>query len=118
MSLLGRFFGQTASDQDGWIDVADLSAALAKAPPPTIIDVRNPDEFTGPLGHIDGARNIPLPVFGNHLPELAQDEGPVVLVCHTDRRSSTAASALRKAGKQQALVLRGGMTAWRANQPG
>ena len=48
---------------------------------------------------------------------IRQQEGSVVLICHTDRRSSTAATALRKAGKQQALVLRGGMTAWRANQP-
>lgn len=118
MSLLSRFFGQQDASQDGWIDVADLSAALAETPAPTIIDVRNPDEFTGPLGHIDGAENIPLPVFGNHLTELAQRAGPVVLVCHTDRRSSTAAAALRKAGAQQTLVLRGGMTAWRTNHPG
>lgn len=117
MSLLSGFFGKTDAGQDGWIDVAELSAALAETPSPAIIDVRNPDEFTGPLGHIDGARNIPLPVFANHLSELAQAEGPVVLVCHSDRRSSMAAAALRKAGKQQTLVLRGGMAAWRTSQP-
>jgi rhodanese-related sulfurtransferase len=117
MSLHNKFFGKPDAGQDGWIDVADLSAALAETPPPAIIDVRNPDEFTGPLGHIDGAQNIPLPVFATHLAELAQNEGPVVLVCHTDRRSSMAAAALRKAGKQQTLVLRGGMTAWRTTQP-
>ncbi|HVY16108.1 MAG TPA: rhodanese-like domain-containing protein [Rhodopila sp.] len=114
MSLMNRLFGKTPAEQEGWIDVPDLAAMLKDGTPPSVIDVRNPDEFTGPLGHIDGARNIPLPAFEGHIPELARQAGSVVLVCHTDRRSAMAATALRKAGKQQALVLRGGMTAWRA----
>ncbi len=118
MTRLAGLFGRPGPIQDSWIDVGGLAAALGDTPPPSIVDVRNPDEFTGPLGHIEGARNIPLPAFANHAAELAQAKGPVVLVCHTDRRSSMAASALRNAGKQDVLVLRGGMTAWRAAQPG
>lgn len=118
MTLLSRLFGKTDSAQDGWIDVDDLATTLGETPPPSIVDVRNPDEFTGPLGHIEGARNIPLPVFANQVAELGRETGPIVLVCHTDRRSSMAAASLRKAGKQDVLVLRGGMTAWRATQAG
>jgi rhodanese-related sulfurtransferase len=118
MTLLSRLFGKPGPIQDGWIDVDDLAATLSETPPPSIVDVRNPDEFTGPLGHIEGARNIPLPVFANQAADLARDPAPVVLVCHTDRRSSMAAAALRKAGKHDVVVLRGGMTAWRATQAG
>ena len=31
-----------------------------------VLDVRGPDEFTGPLGHIGEAKNVPL----NELPAL------------------------------------------------
>jgi hypothetical protein len=43
-----------------WIDPAALADAMAHDSPPSVIDVRRPDEFTGPLGHIAGAVNIPV----------------------------------------------------------
>jgi rhodanese-related sulfurtransferase len=109
MALFSSLFGQ----KDGWITVDDLKTALASETPPFVIDVRNPDEFTGPLGHIEGADNIPLPIFGGQVEQLASEARPVVLVCHTDRRSSAAAAQLRQAGNKQVSVLRGGMMAWR-----
>lgn len=110
MALFQKLFG---SQSDGWVDVPDLRAALAEETPPVVVDVRNPDEFTGPLGHIEGATNIPLPVFAGQAERLAAEERLVVLVCHTDRRSSAAATYLRRAGGRQVAVLRGGMMAWR-----
>jgi len=123
MSLLSRFFGQ---DTAGWIEVDQLAAAIrstsaaapasdgASAAAPILIDVRNPDEFSGPLGHITGARNIPLPMFAAAAGELVGLDRPLVLICHTDRRSSAAASHLRQLGVTDIAVLRGGMMAWRS----
>jgi sterol desaturase/sphingolipid hydroxylase (fatty acid hydroxylase superfamily) len=49
----------------------ELSAELSPGPPPLVLDVRNADEFTGDLGHIDGSVLIPLPELGKRLDELA-----------------------------------------------
>ena len=96
-----------------WIEAPALAASLRQDTPPLILDVRGPDEFTGPLGHIAGATNLPLDELPARLPELARDERPVVVVCKTDRRSSTAARQLREVGVSDVRVLRGGMEIWR-----
>lgn len=114
MALLSKLFGPGKTSTDGWIEVDELAAQLQGAEPPAIIDVRNPDEFTGPLGHIDGATNHPLPNFTAAVRDLLAETRPLVMVCHTDRRSSSAAAHLRKAGATQVTVLRGGMVAWRS----
>ena len=79
-----------------------------------ILDVRGPDEFSGPLGHITGATNVPMNELPALLPELVRKGRPVVVVCKTDRRSSIAAHQLREAGVPSVSVLRGGMEQWRA----
>jgi rhodanese-related sulfurtransferase len=78
-----------------------------------VLDVRGPDEFSGPLGHIREARNMPLDELSAHLPDLVRDNRPVVVVCKTDRRSLTAAQQLQQAGMADVSVLRGGMERWR-----
>ena len=78
-----------------------------------IIDVRGPDEFTGPLGHIAGATNLPLNELPDRTPDLVRDDRPMVLVYNTDRRSSIAARRLLEAGVSEVSVLRGGMEQWR-----
>jgi rhodanese-related sulfurtransferase len=78
-----------------------------------IIDVREPEEFVGPLGHIPGAFNIPLANFLPRVSEMAANTATTkVLVCKTDKRSAKAAQALRDAGGQGVFVLRGGMEGW------
>ena len=109
-SFVSRMLGSKPADQAGWIAPEDLAPHLSEA---LIIDVRGPGEFTGPLGHIDGARNIPLDTFAGVTEALLAHTGPIVLVCHTDRRSSAAAAHLRAAGATEVTVLRGGMVAWR-----
>jgi rhodanese-related sulfurtransferase len=96
-----------------WLDIATLRQRLAGAAAPLVVDVRGADEFDGPLGHIDGARNIPLPELTAHRAAIAAERRPVVLVCLTDKRSSAAAAQLAAAGMQNVTVLRGGMKAWR-----
>ena len=118
MAMLGKLFGSGKSDAEGWIEADELSARLAGPEAPLVVDVRGPDEFGGPLGHIEGARNVPLPAFAEEAAGLVGEARPVVLVCHTDRRSSAAAAHLRQAGGTQVSVLRGGMVAWRAGERG
>jgi uncharacterized membrane protein YdjX (TVP38/TMEM64 family)/rhodanese-related sulfurtransferase len=81
----------------------------------TVVDVRGPDEFIGPLGHIATARNIPVGELQRRLAELAGlERTSLVLVCRTDKRSATAARLLREAGFADIAVLRRGMEHWNA----
>jgi uncharacterized membrane protein YdjX (TVP38/TMEM64 family)/rhodanese-related sulfurtransferase len=106
--LIGRMRGSIA-----WIEANDLKRRFDSGEAVTVIDVRGPDEFTGSLGHIATARNIPVAELGGRLAELAGfEQVPLVLVCRTDRRSATAARALRAAGFTQVSVLRRGMVQW------
>jgi uncharacterized membrane protein YdjX (TVP38/TMEM64 family) len=67
-----------------WIEVGELAPRLEGAKRIAVIDVRGPDEFAGPLGHIPNARNLPLADLPRHLDELGSlTETPVVLVCKT-----------------------------------
>jgi rhodanese-related sulfurtransferase len=67
------------------------------------------------MGHIAGARNVPLEELPARLAELqAHKARPIRILCRTDRRSAQAARLLDEAGFTDALVIQGGMTAWRA----
>jgi len=77
-----------------------------------VIDVRTAAEFDGELGHIDGARLLPLDELRAHAGEVSDDK-PVVLVCQTGKRSALATAILRKAGLKQIANLAGGMVRWR-----
>jgi rhodanese-related sulfurtransferase len=78
-----------------------------------LIDVREPDEYTGPLGHIAGAELVPLGGVMAHAVTWNKDE-PIVLVCKSGGRSGNAAMALTRAGFSKAMNLVGGMMAWNA----
>jgi rhodanese-related sulfurtransferase len=96
-----------------WVEVGELRRWLAGEGAPIVVDVRGPDEFDGPLGHIEGARNIPLAELPRYTKGLAAEGRALVMVCLTDKRSSQAAAALIEAGVRDIAVLRGGMKAWR-----
>src|SRR5690349_19095958 len=78
-----------------------------------ILDVREPAEFTGPLGHIKGALLIPLGELAGRTGELMPDR-PVVAVCRAGGRSAQATVILQKAGFKEVANLTGGMLRWRA----
>jgi rhodanese-related sulfurtransferase len=101
------------------IEANELKRRLDHGEAVTVVDVRGPDEFIGPLGHIATARNIPVGELESRLAELAGFERKsIVLVCRTDKRSATAALTLRTAGFKQVNVLRRGMERWNdANLP-
>ncbi|HQR11665.1 MAG TPA: MBL fold metallo-hydrolase [Casimicrobiaceae bacterium] len=79
-----------------------------------ILDVRERDEFDGPLGRIRGSKDIPLGELPARLGELAKDR-PVVTVCRSGARSAQAAVLLAKAGFPNVANLAGGMLRWRGS---
>lgn len=78
-----------------------------------IVDVREPDEFSGPLGHIPGAILLPLGELAQRSGGLARDR-PIVAVCRAGGRSAQATSILQAAGFTDLANLAGGMLRWRA----
>lgn len=79
----------------------------------TVLDVREPAEYTGPLGHIPEAVLIPLGQLASRLGELSKDK-PIVAVCRAGGRSAQATNILREAGLDKVANLPGGMLRWRA----
>ena len=101
------------SGRPPWIEAEELAQNLLTSHPATVIDVRSPEDFNGPLGHIRDARNVPLATILGHLRELASfRDVPIVLVCRTHNMSSSAAEKLATAGFTDIRVLRGGMVRW------
>ena len=78
-----------------------------------LVDVREPEEFNGPLGRIHGAKLIPLGQLTARAGELARDR-PVVAVCRSGARSAHASVLLQRAGFTEVANLAGGMLRWRA----
>jgi glyoxylase-like metal-dependent hydrolase (beta-lactamase superfamily II) len=77
-----------------------------------VVDVREPEEFTGPLGRIPGAMLIPLGSLTERSGEIPKDR-PVVAVCRAGGRSAQATNILRQAGFTRVANLAGGMLRWR-----
>jgi glyoxylase-like metal-dependent hydrolase (beta-lactamase superfamily II)/rhodanese-related sulfurtransferase len=78
-----------------------------------VIDVREPAEFIGGLGHIHGARLLPLAQLAARSAEIDKAR-PVVTVCRSGARSAQATVLLQKSGFSQVANLAGGMLRWRA----
>lgn len=80
-----------------------------------VLDVREPAEFNGALGHVPGARLIPLGSLAERAAELSHDR-PIVTVCRSGARSAQATVILGKAGFDKVANLSGGMLRWRAQR--
>jgi uncharacterized membrane protein YdjX (TVP38/TMEM64 family)/rhodanese-related sulfurtransferase len=96
-----------------WVRAGELRHRLDNKEGVTVVDVREPTEFTGALGHIPGARNLPISELSSRVSELAGlERTSLVLVCRTDKRSATAARLLHEVGFANVAVLRSGMEQW------
>jgi glyoxylase-like metal-dependent hydrolase (beta-lactamase superfamily II)/rhodanese-related sulfurtransferase len=99
-------------DQEG-IGAERLHDRLTREPPPVVLDVREPEEFTGALGHIRGALPVPLDALAQRLPKLVgYSDLEIVVVCRAGARSASAAVVLKGAGFKDVKNLDGGMLAW------
>lgn len=86
----------------------DTSAHTLVADGAVLLDVRTENEYA--LGHLEGARNIPVHVLESRLDEFSP-EVPVVVYCRSGLRSAKAATLLREGGVQTVHDL-GGMHNW------
>lgn len=95
--------------------VETLATDLKSAAPPTVIDVREPAEFTGDLGHVPGARLIPLGQLQARVAELAAEKGAAIaVICKSGRRSEMGAQILVAAGFANVQSVAGGTERWKA----
>jgi rhodanese-related sulfurtransferase len=90
------------------VEVTALAAALDSA---WRVDVREPSEFDGILGHITGTELVPLRTVEAAATRWSRDE-EVVLVCRSGGRSAKAAAQLARMGFTRVMNLSGGMLAW------
>ncbi len=75
-----------AQTPPGVVDVATARKLVAAGV--TVVDVRTPDEFQA--GHVPGAVNIPYDEMEKRYAELGPPSTPLVLYCHSGRRSGVA----------------------------
>jgi sulfur dioxygenase len=115
---------KTASVEPDWAPLTYTFAGIWEVQPHwleenlrkvQIVDVREPDEFNGPLGHVPGAVLIPLGKLSARSGELQKAE-PLVAVCRSGARSAQATVMLGKAGFDKVANLSGGMLRWRAQR--
>jgi len=76
----------------------------------TVLDIRSSDRYA--QGHIVGARNVAADDLGEPAALKLKKTRAVLVVCEDGGPSHAAASALRRAGFEQAFNLRGGVAAW------
>jgi rhodanese-related sulfurtransferase len=94
------------------VGVAEAQALMAQ-PSTLVLDVRSPGEFE--TSHIDGAVNIPVDRLDPHLRGIVSGAGgTMVLVCQSGGRAEQAAGKLSRQGKQDLVLLAGGMNAWQS----
>ncbi len=85
----------------------ELAAAARR---PRIIDVREPAEFTGELGHVPGAELFPLGTLESSSRDWPRDV-PLVVACRSGARSAQAAALLAHLGFREIYNLEGGTQA-------
>jgi rhodanese-related sulfurtransferase len=82
----------------------DLAAKGAK-----LIDVREPREFAGE--HIEGSVNLPLSAIAGQ--SIGKAGETVIFFCKSGARTNMAANQLERLTTGKALVMGGGLMAWK-----
>ena len=92
------------------IDV-DPAEEMIEAGGVFVVDVREPDEFTG--GHIPEAVNMPLGEMSDYAAFLPEDhEARILVVCQTGNRSLSGALFLTSLGYRDVRSINGGTHGW------
>ena len=104
----------SASDDAGFdavpqIEPRELAIRRASGERIELIDVREPHEWE--IGHIDGARLIPLHRLKTALPEI-DTTVPIAVYCKGGTRSALAARDLLEAGARHVWSVSGGILRW------
>jgi molybdopterin/thiamine biosynthesis adenylyltransferase/rhodanese-related sulfurtransferase len=87
----------------------ELKRKMDAGEPFQLIDVREPFEYE--IARIEGAKLIPLGEITEQLDELERQQ-PIVVHCHSGKRSAQAVRLLQQRGFTKAYNLEGGIDAW------
>jgi sulfur dioxygenase len=108
-----KFPDLTELNQVRQLTSPEVHAMLDSTSPPFVLDVREQNEFRGELGHIPGSVLIPLRELAGRAAELEPHRGrPIVAVCRSGVRSTTAAAMLYGLGFERVYNLKDGMIDW------
>lgn len=78
-----------------------------------VLDLRPPQEFDGPTGHLRGASNIPLQRLPYRLLEISSYREETFLVyCRADDCGAQGMSILLSSGFENAILMDGGINSW------
>ncbi len=92
------------------VSVDEVNRVLKEQRPVRLIDVREPDEFSG--GRIPGAMHIPRGFLELRIEDKAKREEEVILYCAGGTRSALAARTLIEMGYQNVVSMIGGYNRW------
>jgi glyoxylase-like metal-dependent hydrolase (beta-lactamase superfamily II)/rhodanese-related sulfurtransferase len=91
----------------------EVQLQRSNAAPPLLLDVREPEEFSGEFGHIPGSKLIPLKELPARVKEIEEHkQKDVIVICRAGVRSTTAAAILTGLGFEHVSNLKGGMLDW------
>jgi len=83
------------------------------APDVFILDLRSPEEFQGPKGHLRNALDIPLARLPYRLLEIRSYRGETFLVyCNGDECGRAGMRILKESGFEDAILIAGGIDGW------
>lgn len=105
-------FAGSVSHPDRHLSVSQVEDALQSQNGETqVVDVREEAEYR--LGHLPGAKLMPLRTLIERVDELPRDR-TIVLVCRSGRRSTRGLHWLLEMGFEDVYNLKGGILAWKA----
>lgn len=95
------------------INPIDAFNMMEEGEPLTIVDVREPTEYKGDMGHIEGSLNIPLSELNRKLNEIILPrDHPIAFICATGERSLYASKYAVELGFSNPMNIRGGIVQW------
>jgi rhodanese-related sulfurtransferase len=86
---------------------------LLDSPDVPVLDVRPAADFHGPLGHLEGARSMPLDQLPRRYLEILELRDETFLVyCHASECEPAAMDFLLQHGFEDVMLIDGGIAAW------